>query len=65
MGGRMKARKISKQRAYQLRQREKGLCVLCPSPAWRSGSSYCRSHLDRHLERKRATRDVDLRQEGA
>ena len=45
--------KLSKQRAYQLRQRAKGLCALCPTPVWRAGSDRCREHLDRHLEAKR------------
>lgn len=62
--------KLSKQRAYQLRQRAKGLCTLCPSPIWRPGSSYCRAHLDRHLAYKKWRREnrameVDRPGEGA
>ena len=40
----MKRQPISKQRAYQLRQRAKGLCVLCPNPAWRIGADRCEAH---------------------
>lgn len=63
-------RKLSKQRAYQLRQRAKGLCALCPTPVWRAGSDRCREHLDRHLAYKKLRREnraveIDRPGEGA
>lgn len=37
-------KKPSKQRAYQLRQKAKGLCALCPEPIWRPTSKLCERH---------------------
>lgn len=44
-------RKISKQRRWQIRHRQQGLCTLCSEPA--VTSTYCLKHAIRVRERKR------------
>lgn len=45
---------MTRQRLYQIRHRRLGLCIRCPRPAWRDGSSYCRPHSER-LRRKQGS----------
>ena len=50
---------VSRQRKWQIRQRENGLCVHCKEPAWREGSPTCEKHrrstnrIAREAQRKR------------
>lgn len=41
----------SRQRAYQLRHKEQGLCLLCPVVAWKH--DLCRRHYEDSLIRQR------------
>jgi len=36
---------MTRQRLYQLRQKEKGLCVKCPQIVDKASSNYCTYHL--------------------
>ena len=45
---------VSRQRLWQIRQREAGLCILCSEPAWRKGSCHCERHRAEHAEREKA-----------
>ena len=45
---------LSRQRLWQIRQREQGLCILCSEPAWRRGSCHCPRHRAEHNEREKA-----------
>lgn len=40
----MKAKSISRQRAWQIRQRAAGKCMLCGKPASKKSKLYCESH---------------------
>ena len=42
---------ISRQRAYQIRHKEQGLCLLCPVVAWKH--DLCRRHYEDSLIQKR------------
>lgn len=44
---------VSRQRAWQLRQRGAGLCTICAQPAWREGAAYCPEHRAAHNEREK------------
>jgi len=46
-------RKLSRQRRYQLRHKEKGLCIECPAISVAYG--FCAFHLERHQEGLRKT----------
>lgn len=48
----------SRQRAWQLRQKEKGLCMLCNSP--KVSASYCQKHLEAARTRGRNAKRVKV-----
>lgn len=50
------ARPISRQRAWQMQQQEKGLCILCARPSWRRGAPLCAMHLEAERLRRKAKR---------
>jgi hypothetical protein len=47
-------KQLSRQRLWQIRQREAGLCILCSEPAWRAGSCHCEKHRAEHAAREKA-----------
>jgi len=49
-------RAVSRQRAWQKKQRAAGLCIKCGAGAWREGSRYCAWHRDDHAEKMRQRR---------
>ena len=52
-----KAKKISRQRAYQLRHKALGLCARCGEKA--INANFCQTHLDAVNKRRRAKRKED------
>lgn len=40
----MKKKEVSRQRAYQIRHYEAGLCVLCPNERCAESKRHCRKH---------------------
>lgn len=49
----MTEKKLSRQRLWQLRQKEKGLCQSCAAPVWREGAKLCERHMIAERERAR------------
>lgn len=46
-------KKISPQRAYQIRHRAEGLCMLCPEPHCPESQNFCQYHRQRDNVKKR------------
>lgn len=49
----MRGKTISRQRRWQIRMRDAGLCVLCGKKVWRDGAKLCMPHHDSQLEYQR------------
>lgn len=46
-------KQVSRQMKYQLRNKEKGLCIKCPKTLARNNGNFCEEHLKETNKRQR------------